>query len=202
MGDFGGPDFGGPDFGLGAPPLPPTGLGVTVSSTEIDLFWTASVGATSYTITRNGVLVGTSAGTFFADIGLIPNTVYSYAVTAVGVNGSSSPATITARTNTIPPPPPLGILLGRILPIVEARADYVTVAFSAASGYTEIQVPTSALPSTPTPGPTMLVRFNLDGTYTLYRPLPQPRPVFGNQITNQLPASPNGTTEVVVPQFI
>ena len=68
------------------PPSVPTGLGATaVSSSEIDLSWTASTPGSSgsvagYKIFRNGSQVGTSASTSYPDSGLTANTAYSYAV--------------------------------------------------------------------------------------------------------------------------
>lgn len=61
----------------------PTGLAATpVSSTETDLTWDATAGATGYDVHRDGVSVATPATNSYNDTGLTPNTTYSYAVAA------------------------------------------------------------------------------------------------------------------------
>lgn len=64
---------------------PPTGLSATpISSSEIDLAWTAAAGASSYDVERDGTIVIPSVvGTAFADTGLSPSTLYSYRVRSV-----------------------------------------------------------------------------------------------------------------------
>jgi hypothetical protein len=68
------------------PPSVPTGLGATVvSSSEIDLAWTAShddVAVAGYRVYRDGTLVHTTFATSVADTGLPPSTSYSYTVAA------------------------------------------------------------------------------------------------------------------------
>lgn len=59
----------------------PTNLTATpVSSTEIDLDWDPSAGATGYQVERNGVIVATPVPDAFADTGLAPSTTYTYRV--------------------------------------------------------------------------------------------------------------------------
>jgi pseudomonalisin len=77
------------------PPAAPTGLTATASGqTTVNLTWTASSGATSYTILRSTTSggpytsVGTSTTTSFSNTGLTCNTTYFYVVTAS--NGSCS----------------------------------------------------------------------------------------------------------------
>lgn len=61
----------------------PTGLAATpVSSTEIDLTWDATSGATGYDVHRDGVSVATPATNSYNDTGLSPDTTYSYQVAA------------------------------------------------------------------------------------------------------------------------
>jgi len=86
-------------------PAAPTGVTATAaSSTQINVSWTASAGATSYKILRATTSggpytqVGTSATTSFSDTGLTCNTAYFYVVQAVnacGTSGNSSQATAT-----------------------------------------------------------------------------------------------------------
>ena len=103
--------------GGGAPPTP-TGLTATaVSSSQINLSWTASTGATSYIVLRGGSSVGTPSGTTFSNTGLTASTSYTYTVEAVsagGTSAASSPASATtfasgsgafpAFTVIVPPP--------------------------------------------------------------------------------------------------
>lgn len=79
-------------------PAQVTGLTATTrSSSQIDLIWNSVVGATSYTITRNGPTIKTGqVPVSYSDTGLSPSTSYTYTVAAVGVGGTglaSSPAT-------------------------------------------------------------------------------------------------------------
>lgn len=102
----------------GAPPVP-TGLTATpVSSSQINLSWSASAGATSYVVLRGGVSIGTPASTSFSDTGLTASTNYTYTVEAVSGGGTSAPsapasATTFASGGTVFPlftpllPPPL-----------------------------------------------------------------------------------------------
>ncbi|HEX7642345.1 MAG TPA: hypothetical protein VF472_09115 [Burkholderiaceae bacterium] len=82
---------GGSGGGGTSAPAAPTGLavsGTTVNS--ISLSWTASSGATSYKIFRNGTSVGTSTSTSYTDGGLTASTTYSYYVEAVNSAGTSA----------------------------------------------------------------------------------------------------------------
>ena len=95
------------------PPSTPTGLTATaISSSQIDLSWTAStdnVGVTGYNIYRNAVLVTTVTGTTYSDIGLSPSTTYTYTVSAFdassNVSGLSSSATATTLAAAVSPAP-------------------------------------------------------------------------------------------------
>jgi chitodextrinase len=96
------------------PPSAPTGLSATViSSSEIDLAWTASsdnVGVAGYRIVRNGSQLTTVAGTSYADTSVAASTTYTYSVTAYDAAGnvSAPSASVTASTpsataDTVPP---------------------------------------------------------------------------------------------------
>jgi glucose/arabinose dehydrogenase/chitodextrinase len=99
------------DAGTGdvAAPTVPSGLTATaVSTTEIDLAWTAStdnVGVTGYRISRNGTQVATSPTNSYQDLGLTPGTSYTYTVSAFDAAGNVS-APSTSATATTPSPPP------------------------------------------------------------------------------------------------
>jgi len=91
---------GGADGGAVIPPAP-TGLSVAgTTSSTVSLAWTASAGATSYDVYRNGSKANASAvtGTGYTDGGLLASTSYTYTVTAVssaGASGSSNQVTAT-----------------------------------------------------------------------------------------------------------
>ena len=92
--------------GDAAAPTAPTNLSATaVSSSQINLTWTAStdaVGVAGYNVYRGGSLVGTSATNSYSSTGLSPSTLYTYTISAYDAAGntsaqSSSPATATTQ---------------------------------------------------------------------------------------------------------
>ncbi|MBV8808938.1 MAG: family 16 glycosylhydrolase [Acidobacteriaceae bacterium] len=84
-------------------PIAPRNLVATpVSSTQINLSWTASTTpGVTYTVLRGGTAVATGiGGTTYSDTGLSPSTTYSYTVEAVSSSATSSPsntATVTTQ---------------------------------------------------------------------------------------------------------
>jgi hypothetical protein len=92
------------------PPATPTGLaGSGVSTSQVNLTWNSSTGATGYDIYRNGAKVGADlTGTSFQDTGLSPGTTYDYTVDAYDTAGSSAQSTpavpISTQASTSPPP--------------------------------------------------------------------------------------------------
>ncbi|WNM63965.1 fibronectin type III domain-containing protein [Candidatus Nitrospira neomarina] len=97
------------------PPSIPSALsGSAISSTQINLSWTAStdnVGVAGYKVFRNGTQVNTpSSSTTYLDTGLTPSTSYSYMVSAFDLAGNNSvkSTAISVATNnstsTVPPP--------------------------------------------------------------------------------------------------
>jgi chitodextrinase len=86
------------------PPSKPTNLAATpVSSSRIDLTWTAStdnVGVTGYKVFRNDSLVNTTLAANYSDIGLAASTTYAYNIVAIDAAGnfSSSSDTVSATT--------------------------------------------------------------------------------------------------------
>ena len=101
------------------PPTVPTGLAATaVSSTQINLSWTAStdnVGVTGYQMFRDGVQIATVATTTYTDSGRTPSTTYQYTVRATDAASNLSaltaavPATTPAAADTTPPTVPTGL---------------------------------------------------------------------------------------------
>lgn len=139
--NFAGPFTGSPPAGTwnnwhstGTAPAPPTGLSaVAISSSQINLSWSASSGATSYIVLRGGTSVGTPSSTSFTDSGLTASTSYTYTVQAVssgGTSSSSSPVSATTlasgSSGTFPlftqhlPPPTVGT--GGTVPFVISPA--------------------------------------------------------------------------------
>ncbi|TXK83813.1 discoidin domain-containing protein [Paenibacillus sp. N3.4] len=86
-------------------PTAPTNLTATaVSSSQINLSWTAStdnVGVTSYEVYRGGTKVGTSTTTSYSDTGLTASTAYSYTVKAKDAAANVSASSNTANTTTL-----------------------------------------------------------------------------------------------------
>ncbi len=85
------------------PPSQPGSFAATaISSSRIDLSWTASsdnVGVVAYDLRRDGALIASPASTAFSDTGLGANTSFSYDVTARDAAGNvSSAATASATT--------------------------------------------------------------------------------------------------------
>ncbi len=101
------------------PPTVPAGLTATpVSSTQINLSWTAStdnVGVTGYRIYRDGSQIATTANTSYQDTGRSPSTTYTYRVAAydaagnVSAQSSQASATTAAPSDTQPPTAPTGL---------------------------------------------------------------------------------------------
>jgi glucose/arabinose dehydrogenase/PKD repeat protein len=112
------------------PPTAPTNLAATaVSTSQINLSWTAStdnVGVTGYRVERcqgatctNFVQVATPPGTSYSDIGLTGATTYRYRVRAVDAVPNFSPySTIQNATtaDTQPPTAPTGLTATAISP--------------------------------------------------------------------------------------
>jgi len=87
-----------------APPTAPTGITTAVDGTSVTVGWRASTddtGVTGYEVRRDGVAVGTVAGSVlsFTDSGLAPRRAYSYAVVARDAQGNrSQPSTAASAT--------------------------------------------------------------------------------------------------------
>jgi beta-glucanase (GH16 family) len=87
----------------GTAPAAPTNLTATaVSSSQINLSWTASTtSGVTYTVLRGGTSIATGVtGTTYSDTGLAASTQYSYTVEAVD-SGGTSPASNTATATTL-----------------------------------------------------------------------------------------------------
>jgi hypothetical protein len=89
-------------------PTAPKGLKATaISSTQINLSWTAStdnVGVTGYKIYQNNIQIGTTASTSYQSTGLNANTSYSYRVAAYDAAGNTSAKSLGVTKKTQPSP--------------------------------------------------------------------------------------------------
>jgi fibronectin type 3 domain-containing protein len=106
---------------VAAPPLPPSNLAASVSSTsQINLAWTASTGGvTNYVIAQcagagctNFSQIATATACTYAVTGLAPATNYSYVVWAVGpggISGNSNVASATTPSQVSPPTTPANL---------------------------------------------------------------------------------------------
>jgi chitodextrinase len=89
------------------PPTTPSGLVATsISSSQINLSWTAStdnVAVSGYSVYRNGSLVATTTTNSYGDTNLSAATSYSYYVIAFDAakNKSSASATVSASTKSV-----------------------------------------------------------------------------------------------------
>lgn len=92
------------------PPTVPTGLSATaVSSSQINLSWTAStddVAVAGYVIRRDSNIIATTTGTgtTYSDTGLSPSTLYSYTVEAYDAvpNYSGESGSVSTTTHALP----------------------------------------------------------------------------------------------------
>src|SRR5205809_482010 len=124
------------------PPMVPTGLTASaVSSSQINLSWTASsdnVGVSGYRVYRNGTQIATTSTTSFANTGLSASTTYSYTVAAYDAAGnlsaqsSSASATTPAPPDTTPPTvsitsPVSGATVGGTTSVTASASDNIGV---------------------------------------------------------------------------
>ncbi len=86
-----------------APSVPTNLFATAMSSSQIDLSWTAStdnIGVTGYEIFRDGVQVGTTTNVSFSNFGLTPVTAYSFTVKAYDAAGNHSGFSVAASATT------------------------------------------------------------------------------------------------------
>lgn len=86
------------------PPSVPSSLTASApSGTQIDLNWAASgdsVGVAGYTVRRDGEIVDTTVDNQYSDLGLVPNTTYTYTVDAFDAAGNASVESAMAQATT------------------------------------------------------------------------------------------------------
>ncbi len=92
-----------------APSVPANLTATVVSSSQIDLSWSAAtdnVSVSGYNVYRNGVQVANVSGISYSDTGLSAATAYSYAIAAYGAagNASAQSGVVSATTRPIQTP--------------------------------------------------------------------------------------------------
>ncbi|HYS07138.1 MAG TPA: LamG-like jellyroll fold domain-containing protein [Myxococcales bacterium] len=89
-----------------APSAPSSLVATVVSSSRIDLAWTAATdntGVAGYRIFRNGAASATSTVASFSDVGVSASTTYAYAVSAFDAAGNESGQSAAVSTTTPAP---------------------------------------------------------------------------------------------------
>ena len=134
------------------PPSTPTNLSATaVSSSQVNLSWTAStdnVGVAGYRVFRNGTSVGTSTTTSFSDTGLLAATTYSYTVAAYDAASNTSPPSTAVAVTTPTTPFDFTMSNGGSRSVVRGAAVSNTVTATLSSGATQpVSFQASGLPS-------------------------------------------------------
>lgn len=124
-------------------PSAPTGLTATAaSSSQINLSWTGSSGATSYTVKRSTtsgaeVTIATGVGsTSYSDTGLAAGTRYFYVVAAVNSSGTSANSSEASATTSAPgaPAAPTGLTASAV------SNSQISLTWTAVSGATSYVV--------------------------------------------------------------
>lgn len=97
-----------PDGADTTPPATPTNFAGAASSTSITLSWTGSTSpdVASYRVYRGSSLLATVVAptNAYADTGLVPDTDYTYRLTAVDTSGNESPSTAFIGVHTLDAP--------------------------------------------------------------------------------------------------
>ncbi|WP_144658627.1 galactose oxidase-like domain-containing protein [Paenarthrobacter nicotinovorans] len=100
------------------PPSAPTGLVASASAGQIALTWTAStdnVGVSSYRVTRDGAVIGTSPSSSYSDGSVVAGTTYTYTVAALDAAGNVSPPSNNATAQAVAAPP--GVTVDKIVSV-------------------------------------------------------------------------------------
>jgi parallel beta-helix repeat protein len=174
-------------------PSTPLNLTATAfSSSQINLSWSASsdnVGVVGYGIYRDGTAIATTPNTSYSNTGLVPDTAYSYAITAFDAAGNESVQSAIASATT-----PIYIPTEKILVIAQTAdtsfqlgsgSSYRSLSqsfISPASSLTSIQVGLSKYRS-PSYSITFSLKNGLTGT-TLYSATIPPSQVISTSSSN------------------
>ena len=123
------------------PPSVPTNFtAVAVSTSQINLSWTAStdnVGVTNYRVYRNASAIPTATptGTAYSDTGLTVATAYEYTVSACDAAGNCSAQSTAALATTQANPPAILSLVANPTSISTGASTTIIVIASDPSGY-------------------------------------------------------------------
>jgi chitodextrinase len=121
------------------PPSTPTGFAVTAaSSSQINLSWNASTGATGYKIYKGGSLLKSVAITSTSDTGLSPSTNYCYYVTAYNSAGESTQTSQACATTPAPPLSPPSTPTG--FAVTAASSSEINLSWNASTGATGYKI--------------------------------------------------------------
>jgi hypothetical protein len=157
-----------------SPPSRPGSLRAAVSGSDVALSWTPAVDdfvVASYSVSRDGAALGSTATTSFADGGLAPGSTVSYAVTATDAAGNVGlPATVSVTLpDTVAPSTPANVTAtvtrdGRVHVAWGASTDNVgVVSYRVLRDGTGIaqQAGTSYVDSAPGPGSGATVSYSV-----------------------------------------
>ena len=122
-------------------PTTPTNLTATaVSSSQVNLAWTAAIdniGVTGYRVYRNGTQINTATTTSYVDTGLQASTTYTYTLAAYDATGnqssqSASVSVTTSAPDTTPPTvvisaPTSGAIVSNVVTVSATATDNISV---------------------------------------------------------------------------
>jgi fibronectin type 3 domain-containing protein len=117
-----------------APPSAPTGVVAIAGDARVSLSWNAVGSATSYSVLRNGTVIGTSATTSYVDTTALNGVTYTYSIKAVNAGGTSATSSsVTATPAAVVIPVPAGL-------VATAGDSQVALTWTATAGATGYQV--------------------------------------------------------------
>ncbi len=132
------------------PPTTPSNLtGGSAAPTTAGVNWSAStdnVGVAGYNVFRNGVQIGTTAGTNYQDSGLTQATTYTYAVSAFDLGGNISPEqSVAVTTKDVTPPSTPAHLVTAVVSSKQIKLSWsASTDLEAVAGYTVFRGTTRA----------------------------------------------------------
>ncbi len=183
-----------------APPSPPGGLTATAGNAQVGLTWSASSGATSYSVKRATISGGpytqiaTPTATSYTDTSVTNGTPYYYVVSAVGPTGEGASSGQVSATPLAPPSPPGGLT-------ATAGNAQVGLTWSASSGATSYSVKRATINGGPytqiaTPSSTSYTDTSATNGTTYYYVVsavgPTGEGASSGQVSATLPPSPPG----------
>ncbi len=124
-----------------APSVPGGLQGQGVSTTQVHLSWQASTDNTSvsgYTLYRGGAVIATTVSTSYTDDGLIPDTEYSYSVSASDPSGNESNTCTPVSATTLANPDTESPTTPQQLQATAFRPDAVHISWAAATDNVEV----------------------------------------------------------------